>query len=214
MGSQGPDVWCLRLCAVVLSQHLCGATRFVPPIFVQLAAFGPAHQRRRTKLMPHLRMTLLGSALMFAVGSLGAGADPKPSGAKAANPQVIANYHAGKTHIWKNCKGGIYYGSNWQAQAWCERDGKAVGLGTWKVDGRGKICHELTWYWKGKDGVGSRTPEVTEENCHEHLVDGIGTIWRSWGGEKDWWPLAGTKSLVKGFKHKSKVSRLRNQLGV
>lgn len=155
--------------------------------------------------------------MMAVVAMLGSGmaiADPKPNGAKAADPQMIANFHAGKTHNWKSCKGGIYYGANWQAQAWCEKSGKSVGLGQWRVDARGQICHELTWYWKKGDGVGSKKGEVSKEDCHEHVVDEIGTVWRSWGGEKDWWPLASNKSIVKGFKHKAKINRLRRQLGV
>ena len=136
-------------------------------------------------------------------------ADPKPKGAKSASAQTVANHYAGKTHHWKSCKGGIYFGANWQAQAYCNKEGPSIGLGKWSVTKRGKICHELTWYWPKGDGHGSK---VDKKDCTEHVVDANGEMWRSWQGEKDWWRSQYQKNLEKGFKHKSKINRLRKKL--
>ena len=141
-------------------------------------------------------------------------ADPKPAGAKNAPPQLVANSVAGKTHIWKSCKGGIYYGGQWQAQAWCERKGPSIGIGTWSVNSKGRLCHELTWYWPKGDGYGSKKEPVTDRQCDDHVVAPDGVLWRSWGGEKDWWKFDTNPNLVKGFKMKRKVTRLRKKLGV
>lgn len=161
----------------------------------------------------HLKTAALVGAICIAAS--GVQADPKPKGAKNADPQTIANFHAGKTHNWKSCKGGIYYGGGWEAQAYCNREGPAIGIGTWRVNAKGRICHDLTWYWQSGDGsVGSKKDPVTDNECTDHVVSPDGTIWRSWGGEADWWRLKTSKSMVKGFKHKAKVNRLRRKLGV
>lgn len=155
---------------------------------------------------------LLATVLLAGTPALVA-ADPKPQNAKPADPQTIANAFAGKTFKWKTCKGGIYYGANWQAQAYCNREGPAVGIGTWSVDANARICHALTWYWFEGDEVGSKSEPVTDRNCEEHLVDPSGRIWRSWGGETEWWDFP-SSYMKKGFLLKSKVTRLRKKLGV
>lgn len=163
--------------------------------------------------MNRLLSLALATSLALMPATVGS-ADPKPKGAKNAPAQVVANALAGKTSLWKSCKGGIYFGPNWQATAWCSKKGDAVGLGTWKVNSKGRVCHDLTWYWQDGNKVGSEHKPVTKENCDDHVIAPDGAIWRSWGGEKDWWKLTGSKSFVKGFKFKRKTSRLRKKLGV
>ena len=156
--------------------------------------------------------TALSAALILA--PMAGIADPKPKGARNASAQTVANAVAGKTHNWKDCKGGIYYGGKWQAQAWCNKDGPAVGLGTWSVNSKGRLCHDLTWYWPKGDGYGSKREPVTARNCDDHVIAPDGVMWRSWGGEKDWWKFDTNPNLVKGFKHKRKINQLRRKLGV
>jgi hypothetical protein len=158
------------------------------------------------------RLTAIAGLLVLQSGV--ASADPKPPGAKYANPQIVANSVAGSTHLWKSCNGGIYYGGNWQAQAWCNKDGPSVGIGTWSVDRKGRLCYKLTWYWPKGDGLGSKSKPVTDKECDDHLVSKDGTLWRSWGGEPDWWKFHSNPNRVKGFKYKSKINRLRKKLGV
>ena len=140
-------------------------------------------------------------------------ADTKPKGAKPAPAQTIANIYAGKTQNWKSCKAGIYYGGGWEAQAYCDKSGPSVATGKWSVNSKGKLCHDLDWYWPQGDQYGTKkgTPD-----CISHVVDADGVIWRKWDGEPDdqWWQIDKSKSLVKGFKHKRKVNRLRKKLGV
>ena len=139
-------------------------------------------------------------------------ADPKPKGAKTADSQTIANLYVGKTQSWESCKGGVYYGSNWQAQAFCSKAGQAVGVGNWSVK-RGKVCSVMNWYWQEDGGVGSKTNQ--KDKCINHVVDKDGQIWRNWQGDKDWWRVGpSSKHLTKGFKFNRKVNRLRKKLGV
>lgn len=155
-------------------------------------------------------LTLFGACLGLLLGGA-ALADPKPKGAKPVPAQTIANLYAGKTQNWKSCNAGIYYGGGWEAQAFCEKDGKAVGLGKWSVSNKGRVCHQLTWFWQDGDGYGSKKSDA---DCISHLIDSDGVIWRKWDSDKDWWRLTSTKSMTKGFKHKAKINRLRRKLGV
>lgn len=151
----------------------------------------------------------LASAILVGTMAL---ADPKPKGAKPTSGQVVANYYVGKTQAWKSCKAGIYYGGQWQAQAFCEKKGKSVGVGTWSVSANGKLCHDIIWYWPDGDGYGSKPQD--RPDCISHVTDPDGVIWRKWDNDKDWWKLEGSKNLTKGFKFKSKVNRMRKKLGV
>ncbi|MGB3245355.1 MAG: DUF995 domain-containing protein [Sulfitobacter sp.] len=137
-------------------------------------------------------------------------ADPKPSGAKPPDAQALANLYAGRSETWKSCKGGVYFGGKWEAQAYCARDGESVGLGKWSVSRNGKICHQMSWYWpKGDKTVGSK---VEDTKCIAHLVDAQGTIWRNWEEDNDWWRMDVDKK--KRFELKGKVTRLRRKLNV
>jgi len=120
----------------------------------------------------------------------------------------LANLYAGNTNNWKSCKGGIYFGGQWEAQATCTRDGDSVGLGKWSVSRDGSVCWDLNWYWPQGDGtVGTKTDQ---KNCTYHLVDSDGTIWRRWQDDQEWWKIGDTK----GFKYKRQIRRLRKKLNV
>jgi hypothetical protein len=138
-------------------------------------------------------------------------ADPKPPGARATDAQTLANLYAGKSQLWNSCKGGIYYGGQWQAQAFCSKDGESVGLGEWSVTRRGEVCHELTWYWSAGDGVGSKKDA---KDCISHVTDPQGVIWRKFENDADWWKVENSKSFVEGFKMKSKVSKMRRKVSL
>lgn len=149
---------------------------------------------------------------IFIAPAPGAMADPKPKGGKRVSAQTVANLYAGKTQLWKQtCKGGIYYGPNWQAMAWCSSHPSDVGVGKWSVDRNGRVCDELNWYWQQGSEVGSKKGD---KSCISHLTDSEGTMWRNWSNDKDWWRLPDPKHLLKGFKFKYKVNRNRRKLGV
>jgi len=139
-------------------------------------------------------------------------ADPKPAGAVPADPQTVANAFAGKTMKWKSCKAGVYYGAKWEAQALCEKDGKSIGLGKWSVTRKGAVCIDLVFYWK-ENGTTKSQPQENNPDCIYHVVDPNGQIWHRWEGDSEWWRgISG--NLVKGFKYKSKIRRMRKQLDV
>lgn len=148
--------------------------------------------------------------------SLGIGgaalADPKPKHAKAASAQMIANKYAGRMHVWKSCKGGVYFGSNWEAVAYCSKHRNAVGIGQWSTQG-GKLCHKITWY-SVKDGKLSTKPK--EMKCDVHmLTDQDGQVWHSWESDTDWWQgFPREEHFTKGNKYKRQVRRLRKKFGV
>ncbi|WP_291734551.1 DUF995 domain-containing protein [Leisingera sp. F5] len=136
-------------------------------------------------------------------------ADPKPQNVKVTGAQDLANLYGGKTQIWKGCKGGIYFGANWEAQAYCAKHPDSVGLGKWRIDGKGRVCHEMNWY-RAKDGeVASKEKK---EECVSHVTAEDGIVWRSWPDDREWWKATNSPSLEKGFKFKSKVKRLRRKL--
>lgn len=139
-------------------------------------------------------------------------ADPKPADAVKADPQAVVNFYAGRTYVWKNCKGGVYYGAGWEAQAYCNKDGPSVGIGTWTVNAKGQLCHTLQWYWPKGSGYGTKEPET---DCINHAGTTSGELWHNWPDSADWWRLTDNKKFQpKGFKDKSKIKRLRRKLGV
>jgi hypothetical protein len=144
----------------------------------------------------------------FAATSLSA--DPKPAGSKPWDAQSIANYYAGKSEVWKNCKGGVYYDGGWVAQAYCNKDGESVGVGTWNVK-NGKVCHQLTWNWPQGDGVGTKDDKAY---CRNLVVAPDGVVWLNWGEDNEWWRLENQDSIVKGFESKRNVNKWRKKLGV
>ena len=139
-------------------------------------------------------------------------ADPKPSGAGRADPNVVANAYAGNTVNWKSCKAGVYYGGAWEATALCEKEGASLGLGKWSVTQKASVCLDLVWYWREGNETKSQ-PQEKNPDCINHVVDANGQIWHNWDGDNDWWRgVAG--NMDKGFKYKRKVKRLRRKLDV
>ena len=160
-----------------------------------------------------LKLTILGVCTAFALSANTAIADPKPRGAKAADPNVVAKMYGGGTSIWKGCKGGIYYGAKWQAQAYCNKQGPSVGLGKWSVDRKGTVCWNLQWYWPQDGEYGTKKQDGKE--CIQHLVDKDGTMWRHWTSDgNNWWRVDPNDATEKGFKLKSKVNRVRRKIGI
>lgn len=157
------------------------------------------------------KYSFVGAAVLVLLNSGAALADPKPQGAKPADPNTVAQLYGGKTQIWKGCQGGIYFGSGWEASAWCKKHSDNVGVGTWKVDGKARVCRDLTWYWPEGDSRGSKPDNL---GCIEHVVAPDGTIWRSWPDENEWWSMSGDDSLVKGDKFKSKKRKNSKKLGL
>lgn len=145
-------------------------------------------------------------------------ADPKPEGAQRADPQTVANFYIGKSHKWNSCNGGIYFDSNWEARAYCNRDGPSVGMGKWIIYSDGKLCNDLTWYWPEGDGVGSKKEGITDRDCFDHVIDSNGDLWSRWQGEKNdpnaWWKRQGNRNIVKGDAFRREVKRLRRKLDI
>lgn len=146
------------------------------------------------------------------ISSTGAWADPKPRGAKALDAQTAANMYAGRTVEWNSCKGGVYHGGKWQAQAYCDKNGPSVGLGQWSVTRKGSVCINLTWYWPQGESYGSK-PQDKKVDCINHLVDANGQIWRNWTGDKDWWRVS-PNEITKGNKLQRKINKVRKKIGV
>lgn len=103
-------------------------------------------------------------------------ADPKPSGAKNADPQMVIEMYLGKTWVWS--KGGSYWGGGGAFQAVWDDDpsNQTVSYtdGKWYVTSKGTLCYETIWQWTGKD-----KPDEVLKNCWRHVVDPEGRIWRS-----------------------------------
>ncbi|KIN62398.1 DUF995 domain containing protein [Sulfitobacter noctilucicola] len=158
---------------------------------------------------------LVGFVAATTFGATTLHADPKPKNTKATDSQTVANFYAGTSRLWKSCKpGGVYLGGGWEAQAYCKRKSESVSVGKWSVK-RGVLCIDLVHYWQQGDGVGSKPNDDRE--CIAHITDADGQIWRSWNDDGDWWRLQAVKDdkgAAKGFKLKSKVTRLRKKLGV
>ncbi|MGV6803237.1 MAG: DUF995 domain-containing protein [Ruegeria sp.] len=169
--------------------------------------------------MSHLTKLSLIAVISIATTTVGI-ADPRPQGAKKAPPQEVANFYAGKTQSWSSCNGGgIYYGGGWQAQAYCKEDGESVGIGTWSISRNGRICHDLTWYWRDEDGsVKSSDKPVSDRNCDDIVMASDGTLWARWVHKKTeadaWWNLNRSESIRQGNKLKGKINRMRRNLGV
>jgi hypothetical protein len=139
-------------------------------------------------------------------------ADPKPQGAQPANPQKVAQAYAGKTDLWEaDCNGGIYFGPNWQARAWCADKSDNLGAGAWRVEDDGRMCNRLTWYWPNGNRAGRTRGE---EICISHVADRRGKLWRSWPDSTEWWPMDGASGMVRGYKFQANVRETRSKLGL
>jgi len=157
------------------------------------------------------RKSWLACCLIAAV-PVAAMADPLPYKAKTPAPsQVIAAY-IGKTEQWDaDCDGGIYFGPNNQARAWCAQSSDSLGAGTWTVDSYGRMCHNLTWYWPNNGRAGS---SPGEKSCIQHVVDRFDRVWRSYPGQSEWWPVKGDASLTRGYIYQNEVAGLKKKLGI
>ncbi len=152
------------------------------------------------------------ASAVLACAPISALADQKPLGARAASAGQIAKAYLGKTEMWNtDCSGGIYYGGNGQARAWCGDKAGNLGAGRWSADNNGNMCSELTWYWPGNGRAGA---SQGEKSCVAHVVDIFGGIWRSWPGDPEWWPMNGSPDIVEGYKFQNEVSRTQRKLGL
>ncbi|NUH63725.1 DUF995 domain-containing protein [Sulfitobacter sp. S0837] len=139
-------------------------------------------------------------------------ADPLPPGARTPAPQQIMAAYMGKTAIWtENCEGGIYFGPNNQARAWCAQNNTSLGAGKWSVDAYGRMCHELTWYWPNNGRAGR---SAGESSCIQHVVDRFDRVWRNYPGQTDWWPVKGDPNLVRGYTFRDEISATQRKLGI
>ena len=141
-----------------------------------------------------------------------AAADPLPYGARTPEPRQIIAAYVGKTEKWDaDCQGGIYFGSNSQARAWCAQSGDSLGAGEWTVDTYGRMCHNLKWYWPNNGRAGSSPGETS---CILHVVDRFNRVWRSYPGQTEWWPIKGDGTLTRGYTYQREVLALKNKLGI
>ncbi len=152
------------------------------------------------------------TAILIAATPIVALADPMPRAAQIASSGQVARAYVGKTDPWdKDCSGGIYFGSNGQARAWCAENSDSLGAGSWTADNQGRLCHQLTWYWPNGRRAGT---SVGEYSCISHVVDRRGKLWRSWPNDSEWWPMDGESSLIRGYKFQSNVRQTRAKLGL
>ncbi|UOA33904.1 hypothetical protein DSM110093_03739 (plasmid) [Sulfitobacter sp. DSM 110093] len=150
--------------------------------------------------------------LLIAALPLGALADPLPYGAKTPTASQVRSAYIGKTEKWDaDCSGGIYFGANNQARAWCAQSGDSLGAGEWTVDAYGRMCHNLTWYWPNNGRAGS---SPGEKSCVLHVADRFDRIWRSYPGQSEWWPVKGDASLSSGYVFQNQVVALKRKLGI
>ncbi|MCA0929031.1 DUF995 domain-containing protein [Ruegeria profundi] len=158
-----------------------------------------------------LRVLLVNAAVVTVLAHGIAWADPKPRGAKAADPNRVVELYRGKTQIWNVCGGGLYYGTNGQASAWCRKHKHIVALGTWRVDRNARVCREIIWHWPEGESIRSKSDGVV---CIEHVVAPDGSIWRSWPDESEWWSMSGDRGLLKGDRFKSQKKRRARKMGL
>lgn len=149
---------------------------------------------------------------MIAVLPTASIADPLPSGAKTPRPDQVEAAYLGRTDLWTtDCSGGIYFGGNNQARAWCGENSDSLGAGMWGVDSYGRLCHELTWYWPNGNRAGS---SLGDRTCVQHVVDRAGRVWRSYPGQTEWWPVNSDAGLVPGYKFQNEVLATKRRLGL
>ncbi|MFG6665246.1 DUF995 domain-containing protein [Sulfitobacter sp. 916] len=151
-------------------------------------------------------------SLFVAALPAGAIADPLPYGAKTPTPNQVMAAYIGKTEKWEtNCNGGIYFGANNQARAWCANSPDSLGAGKWYADAHGRMCHDLSWYWPNNGRAGRSAGEIS---CVQHVVDRFDRVWRNYPGQTEWWPVKGDASLTRGYTFQSQVLALKSRLGL
>ncbi|MDQ2092988.1 DUF995 domain-containing protein [Rhodobacteraceae bacterium 10Alg 79] len=133
-----------------------------------------------------------------------------PRGAQPASPTKVFQAYIGKTDLWDaDCGGGIYFGPNGQARAWCSQNSDNLGAGAWSVQSDGQLCHELTWYWPNGQRSGM---SAGDRACISHVVDRRGKLWRSWPESTEWWPIDENSGLVRGYKFQNDIRKTRSKL--
>ena len=154
----------------------------------------------------------LSVALTLCFGGL-AMANSLPPGTRAPTADQLAAAYAGKTDLWPdNCGGGIYYGANGTAKAWCRTNSENFASGQWSITSDGRLCTDLNWFWPNPNGgAGSSSGGI---NCILHASGPTGGLWRSWDG-KDWWKMRpSTSGLKSGYVFRGDIERTRQRLGL
>lgn len=163
--------------------------------------------------MTRIKMGLAAALGLFFLGQLSqaALADPLPPGATPVDRSRLAALYLGQTDLWKNkCKGGIYFGPEFQARAWCASSPDTIGVGRWTIEANGDVCQILTWYYAS----GGRTlASKSERTCLAHRIDPSDTIWRSWPDSPGWWPVDGQR-IVPGYRFHEEVLKAQRRLGL
>ncbi|SDX03554.1 Protein of unknown function [Ruegeria halocynthiae] len=137
-------------------------------------------------------------------------AQDKPANSSKATKQQIVEPYSDATAIWDGeCKGGIYFATDSSAQAYCDEgdEGLSVALGSWSVNGSGKLCFKVTYYFDD-DG---ETGQENEKECIKHVVAPDGNLWVKYEGE-GWFEY--DEDNESGNALKSDIAKLRAQLGV
>ena len=169
------------------------------------------NENSRERIIMRVSCTGILAAFVLMIAPIETVADPKPRNAKIASSDKIVRAYAGRTAPWdEGCDGGIYFGGNAQARAWCAQNSESLGAGTWSANSQGELCYELTWYWSDRNRIGS---SLDERICISHVVDRVGRVWRSWPNEPEWWPMDRSGGMVRGYKFKNEVRQTRNKLG-
>lgn len=151
------------------------------------------------------------SSLACLLLALPGAADEVPAGASIPSSYDITKTYVGRTEIWdEGCSGGIYYGPNGQARAWCGENSSGFAAGYWSADASGRMCHQLTWYFIADGKVGS---SLGERACTSHLLDERRKVWRNWPGSDEWWP-AENDSLVRGYRFQNEILAVRRLMGL
>ncbi len=150
-------------------------------------------------------------SLVCSVLALPVFADELPSGASTPSTYDLTRTYVGHTEVWdQDCYGGIYYGPNGQARAWCRKNPGGFAAGVWSVDAYGRMCHQLTWYYVANGKVGS---SLGERACTSHVVDRRNSVWRNWPGSAEWWP-AKSDTLVRGYLFQDQILAIKRQMGI
>lgn len=162
--------------------------------------------------MNRLSTGIIISAILMSAPSI-ASADPQPKNAQPASAAKIAKAYAGKTDLWEtDCGGGIYFGPNGQARAWCADNPNVLGVGTWSADDTGQLCHKLRWF--ARQGSSRATSGPVETTCIAHLDKRWGDLYRSFPGDNEWWALNEFSGLTRGYKYQANVKAARAKLGL
>lgn len=156
----------------------------------------------RTTFLKNLGIATVLATMFFT--TMPAAAGPKPTGAKPANPKVIAQIFSGKTWTWS--KGGVYSKADGTAKAIWEN---SIGSGRWTVSSKGTYCRTMIWHWIGDGGKAGTEPKTS---CNRHVVDAKGVIWQHNDKEDDWYRFNIEKKIKPGNKIKSAYRKIERKV--